>query len=265
MKLGKTMTLEIFKRGTSENFLLKQIVRENFTSKYKDSVLGVLWSFFNPLISMIILTAIFSSLFARNIENYPVYFLTGRITIDFFNNGTKIAMDSIKNNSNIFQKIYVPRYIFAMGGMISEFINFLISLIILAIIMIVTQAPFLPTAILAIIPIMVLFMLIVGVGLILSIVCTKFTDIKHLYKIFTSLLIYACAIFYPIEVVPPKIRQYMELNPLYGIIAQIRDFILYGQIPSTKLMLTTFTFSLIVFIIGVLIFRKYQDRITLDL
>ena len=259
------MTLEILKKGTSENFLLKQIIRKNFTTKYKDSALGILWSFFNPLITMALLTAIFSSVFTRSIENFPVYFLTGRCVIDFFNSGTKIAMTSLKKNSSILNKIYMPRYIFAVGGVCSEFINFLMTLIVVIVIMLVTRAPFYPLALFSVIPIGILFLLIMGVGLILSILCTKFTDIEYLYRIFTSLLIYACAIFYPIDIVPQPIRQYMELNPVYGIIAQFREFVMYGRFPSTKLMLTTFVTSLIIFIIGVLLFKKYQNRITLEL
>ena len=227
----------MFKRGTSENFLLKQLVKKAFTSKYKDSVLGIL----------------------------PVYFMTGRLTLDFFNHATKLAMNSIKSNRGILNKIFVPRYIFAVGGICSEFINFLITIVILIIIMIATHAPFYPIALLAIIPIITLVLLITGVGLILAIVATKFTDIKHLYTIFTSLLSYACAIFYPISIVPANIRRYMELNPIYGVIAQMRSFILYGEFPSKRLMLSTFALALALFIIGIYVFRKYQDRITLDL
>ena len=152
--LGKNMALEILKKGTSENFLLRQIIRKNFTSKYKDSFIGVLWSFLNPLIEMALLTAIFSTVFARSIENFPVYFLTGRIVVNFFNNGTKMAMKSIKSNRSIFNKIFVPRYIFALGGICSEFLNFLMSVIVLIAIMFLTQAPFYPMALLSIIPIM---------------------------------------------------------------------------------------------------------------
>ena len=259
------MKLELLKKGSSENFLLKQIIKKNFTSKYKDSFIGVLWSFLNPLIEMALLTAIFSAVFAKSIENFPVYFLTGRIVINFFNSGTKIAMNSIKANRSIFNKIFVPRYVFALGGVCSEFLNFLMSIIVLIAIMILTQAPFYPMALLSVIPIGVLFMLITGIGLMLAIICTKFSDIAYLYKIFTSLLVYACAIFYPITSVPQPMRGYMELNPVYGIIAQFRSFVMQGQMPSTQLMLTTFSFSLIIFIIGVLIFRKYQNRITLEL
>ena len=76
---------------------------------------------------------------------------------------------------------------------------------------------------------------------------------------------YACAIFYPMSIVPQPIRGYMELNPIYGIIAQFRELVMYGQFPSKKIMITTFIFSLIIFFIGVYVFRKHQDEVTLEI
>ena len=94
----------MFDTIAEKKFLLKELVKRDLTSKYKDSVLGILWSFFNPLLIMLVFTAIFSMLFGRSIENYPVYFLSGRIIFDFFNAGTKGAMRSIKRNANIIKK-----------------------------------------------------------------------------------------------------------------------------------------------------------------
>ena len=91
------MFKEMIKKNTSEHFLLKQLIKKNFTAKYKDSLLGILWSFINPLLTMLLLTAIFSTIFSGNIANYPVYFLAGRCLFDFFSAGTKIAMNSIIN------------------------------------------------------------------------------------------------------------------------------------------------------------------------
>ena len=259
------MSLEFLKKGTSENFLLKQLIKKNFTSKYKDSVLGILWSFLNPLITMAILTVIFSALFARTIENFPVYFMAGRCILDFFNAGTKASMTSIKRNRGILQKIYVPRYIFALANICSEFLNFLISVFIMVMIMIATQSPFYVTSIYAVLPIVPLILLTTGVGLVLAVACTKFTDIEYLYKIFVSLLAYACAIFYPMDIVPQPVRGWLELNPIYGIIAQFREFVMYGRFPPNYIMITSFTFSVIIFIVGIYLFRKYQDELTLEL
>ena len=95
----------MFDTFAEKKFLLKELVKKELTSKYKDSVLGILWSFFNPLLIMIVFTAIFSMLFGRQIQNYPVYFLSGRLLYDFYNAATKGAMRSIKRNGNLIKKI----------------------------------------------------------------------------------------------------------------------------------------------------------------
>lgn len=87
--------------------------------------------FYKSFINYAFINSYFSTIFSGNIANYPVYFLAGRCLYDFFNAGTKIAMNSIKGSRGILNRIFVPRYIFAFGGICSEFINFLISLIIL--------------------------------------------------------------------------------------------------------------------------------------
>ncbi|MDD5984035.1 MAG: ABC transporter permease, partial [Turicibacter sp.] len=119
----------MFDTTAEKKFLLKELVKKDLTSKYKDSVLGILWSFLNPLLIMLVFTAIFSMLFGRAIENYPVYFLTGRIIYDFFNTSTKGAMRSMKRNANLLKKIYVPKYMFAVSTICYETINFIISFI----------------------------------------------------------------------------------------------------------------------------------------
>ena len=124
------------------SFLLTELIKRDISGKYKDSTLGLFWSFLNPLLSMIVLTIVFSTFFGGSIENFPVYLLSGKLVFDLFANATSGAMDSIKGNSEIIKKIYVPKYMFAVGIVCSEFVNFLISLIVLVAVMLVTGAPF---------------------------------------------------------------------------------------------------------------------------
>ena len=151
----------MFENFIENKFLLKQLVKRDLTSKYKDSVLGIFWSFLNPLLIMLVFTAIFSVLFRYQIKNFPVYFLAGRLIYDFFTAGTKGAMTSIKRNAGIFKKVYVPRHMFAIGTICYEFINFLISFIILAGVMYVTGASFHLSSIFVILPIFFLILLII--------------------------------------------------------------------------------------------------------
>lgn len=169
-------------------FLLTELIKRDISGKYKDSTLGLFWSFLNPLLSMIVLTMVFSLIFANTIENFPVYLLSGKLVFDLFANATTGAMDSIKANSEIIKKIYVPKYMFAVGIVCSEFINFLISLVVLVAVMIFTGAPFHFALIYSPIPLFFLLVLTMGVGLILATATTFFTDIKYLYGVLVMLL-----------------------------------------------------------------------------
>lgn len=255
----------MFDTFDEKKFLLKQLVKKDFTSKYKDSVLGVAWSFLNPLLIMIVFTAIFSMLFGRQIENYPVYFLSGRVIYDFYNTGTKGGMKSIKGNAAIIQKIYVPKYMFIISKVCYEFLNFLISLIILFGVMLVTGAQFHVTSIFAVIPIAFLLILILGVSLILSVCNTYFTDIGHLYNVFTLILMYASALFYPMEIVPVTVQKIFTLNPIYSAILAFRGCVVYGVLPEMSTILYLAVFSITTLAIGIILFRMYDKKLALEL
>ncbi|MBR3113576.1 MAG: ABC transporter permease [Methanobrevibacter sp.] len=255
----------MFDTFAEKKFLLKELVKRDLTSKYKDSVLGILWSFFNPLLIMLVFTAIFSMLFGRSIENYPVYFLSGRIIFDFYNAGTKGAMRSIKRNQNLIKKIYVPKYMFSVSTICYEFINFLISFVILFGVMILTGASFHWTIIVSIVPMFFLLCLVFGVGLILAVCNTYFTDVGHLYNVFTLLLMYSSALFYPMEIVPPLVQRIFTLNPVYSAISCFRECISYGILPNASTLLYLAAFSLTTLGIGIVLFKIYEKRLVLEL
>ena len=252
------------KFNKSKYFLLEEIVKRNFASKYKDSILGIIWSVLKPLLIMILLTIIFSTLFGRRIDNYPVYFLSGKCIYDFFSSATNVSMNSLRNNKNILKKTAADKYIFILGGIVSEFLNFLITLIILVVVMIVTNAPFhILTSSLAIIPILSLLMIITGISLILAVFCVYFSDIQHLWSVATLMLMYASAIFYPMDIIPEPYYHYMILNPLFWIIDQFRTFVMYGNIPDILNIVNLVLLSLIVLVSGIIVYKKYEKKLTL--
>ena len=255
----------MFDTVAEKKFLLKQLVKRDLTSKYKDSVLGILWSFLNPLFIMLVFTAIFSMLFGRQIENYPVYFLSGRVIYDFYNSATKGAMQSIRSNANLLKKIYVPKYMFTVSKVCYEFINFLISFVILFGVMLITGASFHITSIFAIIPLALLVILIFGVGLILAVCNTYFSDIGHLYNVFALILMYASALFYPIEIVPARVQIIFTLNPLYSAITCFREAVVYGVFPDLWTLAYLAVFAFAVLGIGILLFSIYEKKLALEI
>ena len=243
-------------------FLLEEIVKKNFLSKYKESVLGVMWTILSPLLMMALFTIVFSTLFSRNIDNFAVYFLCGWCLFQFFTSSISASMDSLKSNKSILKRTPAPKYIFVLGSILSEFLNFLIMLILLMIIMFITHAPFyFPILFCSIMPIILLFIMIVGLGLMVSIACVYYTDIRHLWSVLSMMLMYASAIFYPMDIIPEPFREYFLLNPLYWAIDQLRCFVYQGIAPNGINLINFLLLSMIILICGVIVFRKYEDKV----
>ena len=243
-------------------FLLEEIVKKNFSSKYKDSILGVLWTILSPLFMMALFTIVFSTIFARNIDNFAVYFLCGWCLFHFFTSSISSSMDALRGNKAILKRTPAPKYIFVLGGILSEFLNYLIMLILLVVIMFITNAPFhFPIIFCSIIPIISLFIMIVGFGLMLSIACVYYADIRHLWGVISLMLMYASAIFYPMDIVPEPFREYMLLNPLYWAIDQFRCFVYLGIAPNVFNVINFLLLSLIILICGIIVFKKYEGKV----
>lgn len=250
----------------NELFLLEEIIKKNFASKYKDSVLGIAWSILKPLLIMILLTIIFSTIFKGMVENYPVYLLSGRCIYDFFSASINVSMLAIKANKGILQKTAAPKYIFILGGVISEFLNFIITLILLIGVMIVTNNPFYFSMIpLSIIPITSLLIMILGLSFAFAIICVYYSDIMHLWNVLNMFIMYASAIFYPIDIIPEPYVSYLKLNPILWIIEQFRDFFIYGIFPNIMNIINSLLLSTIILVIGIIIFKKFESKVTLKL
>ena len=108
--------------------LIKQLVTRDLKKKYRRSFLGYVWSILNPLLIMIVLTIVFSTMFKRNIENFPVYLFCGQLLYNFMSNSTHQAIFSITGNASLLKKTYLPKYIFTVAKITSGFIDFVLSL-----------------------------------------------------------------------------------------------------------------------------------------
>ena len=122
--------------------LLRELVVRDVKLKYRRSFLGYVWSILNPLLIMLVMTLVFSQMFQRGIENFPVYLLTGQALFDFMNNATHMSMYSVLDNGALIKKIYVPKYIFTLSKVTSSLIDLIFSMGALILVMLITRAPF---------------------------------------------------------------------------------------------------------------------------
>jgi len=244
-------------------YLLIELVKRDIKVKYRRSVLGIFWSFLEPLLFMIVLTIIFSTFFKGNIENYPVYVLSGRLVFMFYSQATGGALRSITRNASIIKKIYVPKYIYPVSQTFSSLVTFLLSLIILVLVMLVTGAPFTIYIALFLVPTVLLIIFNIGVGLILATVNVFFRDIEHLYGVFLTLIMYCSAVFFPPEIIPANFQWILTWNPVYAMIKLTRDVFLYGQLFDTFTLLFATFAAIGSLIIGMILFYRYQDKFIL--
>lgn len=240
--------------------LLSELVARDIKTKYRRSVLGVLWTLLNPLLMMIVLSIVFSQLFGRfAIENYPIYLLSGQVIFNFFSEATSNSMRSIIDNAPLIKKIYIPKYVFVLAKTISFSINLFASFAALIIVMLVTRANLHYTFVLSIIPIIFLIILTVGVGLMLSALAVKFRDIVHLYSVFTTVLMYLTPVIYPLASLPGWVSNIVRANPITSILTMFRGFMLYGTAPDLFTTCMTIFPSLAFLALGARIFYKNQD------
>lgn len=244
--------------------LLEELISRDVKIKYRNSVLGVLWTLLNPLLMMTVLAIVFSNLFKFDIENFPLYLLSGQIVFNFYNDATTNAMSAIIGNAALLKKIYVPKYMFVISRVLSGFINFLASCVALFIVMIVTRAELHWTILLSVVPVIFLILLTLGVGMLLSAVTVKFRDVMHLYSVFTTVLLYLTPVIYPISILPDWLYKLVMLNPLTNIILMFRETILYNTVFSLQSFVIVFIETAICLFAGFYVFYKNQDDFILN-
>ena len=170
--------------------LLRLLVSRNLKLKYRRSILGYLWSILNPLLIMIVMSLVFSTMFKRNIENFPVYLFCGQLLFNFMNTSTHQAISSITGNASLLKKTYVPKYIFTISKITSGLVDFVLSLGALLIVMIITNTPFTWYSLLFPLVILQLYIFCLGLGLFLAQANVFFRDIQYIYNAVTTAWMY---------------------------------------------------------------------------
>ena len=244
-------------------YLIQELVGRDIKKKYRRSVLGVVWSILNPLLMMIVTAMVFSTLFRFDIQNYPLYLLTGQVLFTFYAESTNFAMSSIIENGGLIRKIYIPKYLFPLSRVISSCVNLFFTFPALILIILATGKPFTLAMLSFVIPLALFFIFCLGVGLILSTMAVYFRDMFHLYGVLINLLSYATPIFYPEKIVPEQFILLLKLNPLYYFFKAFRMAVYDGVLPTAPLLFHCSIIAVVAFVIGCYVFKKYQNHFIL--
>ena len=241
--------------------LLYDLVARDIKTKYRRSVLGIFWSVLNPLLMMLVLSAIFSKVFNQPMETFTVYYLTGYIMFNFVSESTNFSMVSIIHSAGLIKKVYIPKIVFPLEKCLFSLVNFGFSLIAAVIVFLLARVQPTWTMLMFFVPVIYLFIFAFGFSLILATMNTFFRDIGYLYGVFVTLWMYLTPIIYPLSTLPALMQSMIRiLNPLYHYVDYFRQVTLYGVVPSLEANLVCIAYSLIFLFIGVTVFQKHQNK-----
>lgn len=246
--------------------LLKQLIARDLKLRYRRSFLGYAWSILNPLLIMLVMVAVFEGMFNRNgsIENYAVYLITGRTMFEFITGSTNDAMRSIIGNGSLIKKVYVPKYIFTLAKVTSAMINCVFSMGALLIVMVFTGAKFTPYFFLFPLIVAQAYVFCCGLGFFLAQGVVFFRDLQHIWRAVTTAWMYATPLFYTIDTLSEEMQFFItNFNPAYYYVTEFRNLIYMGQFPDIKMFVMGWIIAFGTFVIGLLCFKKNQDRFIL--
>jgi len=246
-------------------FLIRQLVARDFKTKYKRSVLGVLWSLLNPLLTMLVQYFVFSTIFKNDIPFYAAYLLIGVVLFNFFNEVCNLALFSVLGNASLITKVYMPKYIYPLTRVLSSTVNLGIALFPMLAVCLLTGVRFEKPAFLAVYFILCLMVFTLGMAFLLSAAMVFFRDTQFLWSVFSMVWMYATPIFYPEAILPEEFRLILTVNPLYHFLKNTRICLLNGISPEPNTYLRCLAMALAALALGAWVFKKSQDRFVLYL
>jgi ABC-type polysaccharide/polyol phosphate export permease len=249
----------MFKELYNYRELIKTDIKKEIRGKYKASFLGVLWSFLNPLLQVLMYAIIFPHILGRTQDNYVVYLVTGIIPWTFFQTTILECVGCIKNNSGIIKKVYFPREILPLSSALSGLINFFISCVIILAFCLVTGVGISWHIIFVPLIAIIEEILILGLGLALGAMDAYVQDLEYLVNFILMMGFYGSPIVYQMSTFSgSRIATLIQLNPVTTIINAYRDVFLYHQIPDMGGLGIVFLVSVIILMLGYLIFKKLE-------
>lgn len=243
--------------------LLWDLVSKDLKTKYRRSALGILWSILNPLLMMLVLTAVFSQIFRYEIQDFPVYYLTGYVLFNFMTESTTFALVSIINAAGLIKKVYIPKYVFPLEKCLFSFVNLLFSLIAVLLVFLIVGVTPQPTMLLFFVPLIFVFLFSFGMSLLLATLNTFFRDVGHFWSVLVTVWMYLTPIIYPISILPEWMASLVRLNPLTHYVEYFRSLMLYGTLPSLMETAICLSYSVVFLLLGVIVFHQKQDKFVL--
>jgi len=250
--------------------LVQNLVTRNLKVRYRNSVLGVVWSLLNPLLMMLVFTAVFTVMRGEDVGIYPVFILVGLLPWQFFANSVAGATGSIVSNAHLINKVYFPREILVLSEVLSQLVNFLIALLILVPILLLFHIAFTPWILLLPLMIVIQFIFTLGIAFIVATANVFYRDVQMIMEVVLLAGFFLTPVFYSLDILPRSYQLFgvnldiwrlvRYLNPMASIIGNYRVIVFYGAPPALDFLFRTLVTAIFFLIIGLFVFYRYHTR-----
>lgn len=251
--------MSFFKELWQYREMIFSLTKRDLKSRYKGSVLGFAWMFLNPLFQLCVYTIVFSTIMRMGIEKFYLFLFVALVPWIFFSTCLTGGTTVIFGQQDMVKKIYFPREVLPIAFTLSQFINMLLSFIVIFVVVFFSGIKIDPVALLYLPLVMLIqFILTLGVTFLAAGLTVYFRDLQHILGIVSMAWMYLTPILYPPDMVPQEYLILFNLNPMTPITVAYRDILYYGQIPHMNTLLNAFILGMIVLVIGKVAFSKLQ-------
>jgi len=243
--------------------LVLYLVARNLKVRYRRSSIGFAWTMLQPLLTMLVLQAVFSAVFRFEMEHgsYAVYALAGILFWNFFSQSVVTSMNSLKANAGLLTKLPVPKAVFPLATVLAGVVNLALALVPLLVIVLIAHHPLRPALLFLPVSVVIATLFTLGIGLLLSPLAAIFVDVIEIVNVALTMGLYLTPVFYPMSIVPKKYLWAVRFNPLRSVMEVFRDPIFYGKVPPLSHLAVAMAAALVALAVGILAFRYNSDRI----
>lgn len=250
--------MNIFKKIYKYRELLKTNVKKEIRGRYKNSILGVMWSFLNPLLQLVVYAVIFGALLAGGDKTYHIYICVALIPWTYFTTAITQSAFTIIGNGDIIKKVYFPREILPISVVTSGAVNFVISTIIILAFVLFAGLGISKYILFYPLILLIQYILLLGISFIVSSITVYFRDLEHIIGVVLMAAFYGTPIVYKLEQLPENLQIIMKLNPMTHLINAYRDIFYYQQMPNLKILGIVLLLGLVLTVGGYFLFKKLQ-------
>lgn len=246
--------------------MITELIQRDLRGRYKGSVLGFAWTFLNPLLQLAVYTVVFSAIMRAGIEDYYLFLFVALIPWMFFSSSVSGGSSCILSQKEMVKKIYFPREVLPISYVTCQFVNMLLSFIVVFVVLIVSGKGLNPVALLYLPVVMIAeYLLAISITMIASAVTVYLRDLEHILIIVTMAWQFLTPVMYSIDMVPQQLRPVFNINPMTPVIVAYRDIFYYKQVPQVSTLLHGFLFSVLLLVVGWMIFGHLKKHFAEEL